>query len=121
MVRSAHSEHEGTCHLVSCVAVHMREVRSCALDDGFVEEEQGDDRREDDGEGDGAHHETEVDYLVCGTSFTLCKINMWLGGCAKRERGTSDQWLVGQGLDAKSNLCPSPVKSPSNACPKKVL
>ena len=35
--------------------------------------------------------------------------------------GTSDQWLVGQGRDAKSNLCPSPVKSLSNACPKKGL
>ena len=36
-------------------------------------------------------------------------------------RLTSDQWLVGQRLDAKSNLRPSPVQFMSNACPKKGL
>ena len=33
--------------------------------------------------------------------------------------GTTDQWLVGQILDAKSNVCPTPVQSPSNVRPKK--
>ena len=36
----------------------------------------------------------------------------------ERKCGTSVQWLVGQRLDAKSNLCPTPVQSPSNDCPK---
>ena len=32
--------------------------------------------------------------------------------------GTTDQWLVGQILDAKSNVCPTTVQSTSKDCPK---
>ena len=32
--------------------------------------------------------------------------------------GTSRLWLVGQILDGKSNVCPTPVQSPSKDCPK---
>ena len=35
--------------------------------------------------------------------------------------GTPHQWLVGQGLDAKSILCPVFVQAMSNVCPKDYL
>ena len=41
-----------------------------------------------------------------------------LGRGKGRNLGTSRRWMVGQGLDRKSNLCPNNVKAMSKVCPK---
>ena len=62
----------------------MRVVRSsAAVDDGLVEKEQGDERREDDGEDDGAHHEAHVAHLVCCPAFIHCKVIHKLVGASE--------------------------------------